>query len=145
MILQIESFFGRLQLVLVFIRRSFIGLWSVTSTSLSINVNGELHGYFKGKRGLRHGDLMSPYLFTLVMEVLSLMIKRNVEENGSFKYSEKLNLVKLCFVDNLFTFSYDNTSSVLVLVQSLEKFKFVSGQSLAYRKVWFSFQMFQML
>lgn len=48
----------------------------VTSTSYSICVNGMLHGYFPGKRSLRQGGLMSPYLFTLVMEVLTLILKR---------------------------------------------------------------------
>ncbi|GJR21753.1 putative RNA-directed DNA polymerase, eukaryota, reverse transcriptase zinc-binding domain protein [Tanacetum coccineum] len=52
----------------------------VTSTSFSISINGCLHGYFKGKQGLRQGDPMSPYLFTLVMEVLTLMLNKRARD-----------------------------------------------------------------
>ena len=41
----------------------------LSTASFSINVNGDKYGYFKGARGLIQGDPMSPYLFTLVMEV----------------------------------------------------------------------------
>ncbi|XP_071714532.1 uncharacterized protein [Rutidosis leptorrhynchoides] len=50
----------------------------VTSTSFSIYINGENQGFFKGGRGLRQGDPMSPYLFTLSIKV----IKDVLEEFG---------------------------------------------------------------
>ncbi|XP_071714575.1 secreted RxLR effector protein 78-like [Rutidosis leptorrhynchoides] len=102
----------------------------VTSTSYFICVNSDLHGFFKGKRGLRQGDPLSPYLFTLVMEVLSLMLKRNVSMSNGFLYHprwHKMNIINLCFADDLFIFSYGNMASVIK--KSLTEFKESSGLS----------------
>nr|GEV37454.1 hypothetical protein [Tanacetum cinerariifolium] len=69
-------------------------------------VNGKRHGYFKSGRGLRHGDPMSPYLFTLVMEVLTLMVR--VRRSQQFKFHwgcKELNLTQLCFADDLLMLS----------------------------------------
>jgi len=43
----------------------------VTSCQFSINVNGELAGYFQGERGLRQEDPLSLHLFVLCMEIFS--------------------------------------------------------------------------
>ncbi|GJR37695.1 putative RNA-directed DNA polymerase, eukaryota, reverse transcriptase zinc-binding domain protein [Tanacetum coccineum] len=102
----------------------------VTSTSFSISLNGNIHGYFKGKRGLRQGDPLSPYLFTLVMEVLTLMLRRRVNRSDSFgyhRYCEELQIINVCFADDLFLFARGDVNSATVIMESLEEFKATSG------------------
>ncbi|GKE35518.1 RNA-directed DNA polymerase, eukaryota, reverse transcriptase zinc-binding domain protein, partial [Tanacetum coccineum] len=102
----------------------------ISTSSFSLNVNGELRDFFNGKRGLRQGDPLSLYLFTLVMEVLNLMIKRNVSLNPRFKYHwqcKDLKLTHLCFADDLMLFCHGNSKFVSILKNSLDEFGRVSS------------------
>ncbi|GJX63923.1 hypothetical protein Tco_0296823 [Tanacetum coccineum] len=102
----------------------------VTSASFSICINGNVHGYFRGKRGLRQGDPLSPYLFTLVMEILTLILQRRVRTSESFKYHkhcEELRIINVCFADDLFIFAHGDVDSAGVIMASLDEFRKVSG------------------
>ncbi|KAJ9535674.1 hypothetical protein OSB04_un001171 [Centaurea solstitialis] len=100
------------------------------TSSFSIALNGDTFGFFKGARGLRQGDPISPYLFTLVMEGFSMILKQCIQEASSFSFHqgcEEMNITHLCFADDLFVFTGGDLASVDVLKRALETFKVKSG------------------
>jgi hypothetical protein len=52
----------------------------VTGCSVGIKVNDEVGHYFQTKRGPRQGDPMSPILFNIVVDMLTILIKRAKED-----------------------------------------------------------------
>ncbi|GKD06675.1 RNA-directed DNA polymerase, eukaryota, reverse transcriptase zinc-binding domain protein [Tanacetum coccineum] len=102
----------------------------VTTVAFSICINSERHGYFKRGRGLRQGDPMSPYLFILVMELLTLIIQRRIRNSNDFRYHHKckeLQLVNLCFVDDLMIFCDGDSVYIGIIKDALNEFSDVSG------------------
>jgi len=102
----------------------------VTSASFSVVVNGNVHGFFQGKRGLRQGDPLSPYLFTLVMEVLSRILHHTALSTASFRFHnkcEKEQIINLCFADDLFLFARGDINSPKTVFKGLNDFKEMSG------------------
>jgi hypothetical protein len=91
----------------------------VSSPCFSISINGTLVGYFKGAKGLRQWDSLSPYLFVIAMEVFS---KLKFHPRCS-----KLKLTHLCFVNDLLLFSNASIPSINVVKAVLLEFEKLSG------------------
>ena len=54
--------------------------WCLSTARFSVMVNGSPTGLFQSSRGLRQGDPLSPYLFVIVMEAFSCLLKRAVSK-----------------------------------------------------------------
>ncbi|XP_074291417.1 uncharacterized protein LOC141618208 [Silene latifolia] len=101
----------------------------VTTTHYSLSINGSIEGYFPGKRGLRQGDPLSPYLFVICMEILSRLL-RKLPTHPGFSYHPKcvkLNLTHLVFADDLLVFTRGDLPSVLAVASCLNTFAGYSG------------------
>lgn len=111
----------------------------VCTTSFSVGYNGNVHGYFKGTRGLRQGDPLSPYLFVLVMNALSLMLNKAAAD-GKFSYHymcKDSKVTHLCFADDLLIFLDGSLQSVSNVLKVLKEFEDVSGLAVSLPKTSF--------
>lgn len=108
----------------------------VRSPAFSISINDSLEGFFRGKRGVRQGDPMSPYLFVIAMEVFSGIMKKLAVENRMKWHPkcEALQLSHLAFTDDLFIFSKADRSSVMGIKEGLCQFQRLSGLTVSERK-----------
>ncbi|RVX09520.1 putative mitochondrial protein [Vitis vinifera] len=96
----------------------------ISTTRFSILVNGSSIGFFQSSRGLRQGDPPSPYLFVLVMEALSILLRKVGE--GHFilgfkvggKRKKEVEISHLLFADDtqLFWLKINLYKSKLILV-----------------------------
>lgn len=92
-------------------------IWAcITSPSFTIALNGTLVGYFQGRKGLRQGDPLYPYLFVLAMKDLSLLLEEVA-----------IRLNHLCFADELLVFFPTTIDSVTTIIRILAEFETISG------------------
>ena len=100
-----------------------------TTTRFSISMDGYLHGFFEGRRGLRQGDPLSPYLFLLIMDTFScIMDKASSDPAFSFHpRCKEIGLHHLCFADDLIILCGGDFASCSVAKKVIVDFCSISG------------------
>lgn len=95
----------------------------------SVAINGELAGFFEGRKGIRQGDSISPYLFIMVIEVLSKLLER-AADNGQLGLHPKCfdpRVTHLLFANDLLVFSDGSRHSLFGIRETMNEFRRISG------------------
>ena len=107
--------------------------WCISIAYFSILVNGSPTGFFRSSRGLRQGDLLSPYLFVIGMEALSCLLKRVVEGNfiSGCRFSGRdgrdIVISHLLYADDTILLCEANSKQLMYLRWTLMWFEAFSG------------------
>ncbi|GMI86798.1 hypothetical protein HRI_002349100 [Hibiscus trionum] len=115
----------------------------VRTVSTQILWNGDVTESFRPSRGIRQGDLLSPYLFVLCMERLAHRIDAEVEA-GAWKpirlAKSGTGISHLFFADDLVLFAEANAKQMSTIHTVMEQFCACSGHrvSVAKTQIYFS-------
>lgn len=106
----------------------------VSTSSISILCNGGALESFLPSRGIRQGDLISPYLFILYMEVLGALIMEKC--NSKFWNPIKVSQGGLAFSHHFFAndlvlFAKADQKNYLAVKDVLDAFCSLSGQKIS--------------
>ncbi|KAL7160678.1 hypothetical protein ABFS83_01G113200 [Erythranthe nasuta] len=102
--------------------RSFSNIW------YSILINGESYGHFKSSRGVRQDDPLSPLLFIIAQEIITLNIKRLEDQKRSKKSINKKSVTRLRHMLK----KYDDSSGQLI---NLDKSGFYTSKRIRDTKI----------
>lgn len=104
----------------------------MTTTSFAVLINGGPSEFLTASRDLRQGDLFSPLLFILVMEVLDGLLNKAREQQLFIgvcvgRGSSTLAVSRLLFADDTLIFCHPDLRNLLHLRCILLCFQGVSG------------------
>ncbi|GMI84947.1 hypothetical protein HRI_002164000 [Hibiscus trionum] len=109
----------------------------ISTVSYSVAFNGVVGEKFLPSRGLRQGCPLSPYLFLVCVEGLSILLNRamhNRNLRGVTIGRGRLEIGHLFFADDSICFASASVESAVVLKDLLTQFGNVSGQCVNYDK-----------
>lgn len=101
----------------------------LTTVSYSIQINCRPTSLFPARKGLRHGDPLSLFMFVLAMDYLSRLL-RKLKNQPDFNYHprfEKLQIIQLGYADDLLFFCRGDEVSIKIFYNCFMEFSRVSG------------------
>ena len=114
----------------------------ISSTRFHIMWNGSPLSEVIPSRGICQGDPLSPYLFILCLERLSIKLTEAVRNKTihPFHFRTRVHLLHLFFADDIFLFTRATTKDYTNLNRLLREFCAMSGQLMSANKskTWFS-------
>lgn len=107
-----------------------------TTPTFSVAFNGELLGFFPGKKGLRQGDPISSLLFVLAMDVLSKKLDKGaIDQRFGLHPACNVPLIThLSFADDVLIFFDGREESLNGILDILQEFKIASGLGISLSK-----------
>nr|XP_025638133.1 uncharacterized protein LOC112733407 [Arachis hypogaea] len=109
----------------------------VSTSSMSVLINGSLFKPFKMERGLRQGDPLSLFLFVLVVDVLHRLLEEAVR-NGRLSPllvgRDHIQLSHLQFADDTILFCPSEDETIKNYKRLLRCFELMSGLSINFEK-----------
>jgi hypothetical protein len=103
----------------------------ISSPTFSVIINGQSFARFKSSRGIRQGCPLSPYLFVLAVNELSLALQDALQDNhmsGILLGPDCPPIHSLMFADDLLVCGKANMQEASVISHILEQFCHNSGQ-----------------
>jgi hypothetical protein len=105
----------------------------ISLASFSVLINGSPAGFFNSSRGVRQGDPLSPFLFVIVMEAFSRIVKASIDHSLFLGFvvgargSEQVHISHLLFADDTLVFSGASRVQVQAIGDLLVCFELVFG------------------
>ncbi|CAN6722681.1 unnamed protein product [Malus baccata var. baccata] len=103
----------------------------ISTVSFSIVVNGTPTGFIVPQRGLRQGDPLSPFLFLLCTEGLSVLLRKGLEQDAlhGFKFTDTgTPITHLFFADDSVVFGNATVDEARAVAEALKVYACGSGQ-----------------
>ncbi|XP_042983328.1 uncharacterized protein LOC122312726 [Carya illinoinensis] len=138
-LLQVPKAFGFSDFFCKLIRQCITNPW------FSVVMKGVPKGFFKGGRGLRQGDPISPYLFILVEDIFSRMINNQIHMSKiiPFHHPQGSPIIShLLYADDTVLFCNGGKASLKAITDVLKTYEQWSGQAVNKNKshIFFSTQ-----
>ena len=101
-------------------------------TEVAVQLNGFISDFFVVGRGCRQGDPISPYIFILCAEILSILIKNNDNIKGIAIDGEEYKISQ--YADDTFLLLDGSEKSLNTALDTLDRFSFISGLKMNFDK-----------